>query len=50
MKRINWNIFNCAFWIEIVLSYILPLLSITVLNIKLDFRYHFFRFIMGVWE
>ena len=24
MKRINWNIFNCAFWIEIVLSYILP--------------------------
>lgn len=24
MKRINWKILNCAFWIEIVLSYILP--------------------------
>lgn len=24
MKRINWKILNYAFWIEIVLSYVLP--------------------------
>lgn len=24
MKRINWKVLNCAFWIEITLSYVLP--------------------------
>lgn len=24
MKRINWKVLNCALWIEVVLSYVLP--------------------------
>ena len=24
MKKINWNIFNTALWVELILSYILP--------------------------
>ena len=37
MKNINWKILNLAFWIEIVLSYLLPFKIIDNFQYKVGF-------------
>ncbi len=37
MRKINWKILNLSFWIEIVLSYILPFISIDNFQYKVGF-------------
>lgn len=37
MRRINWKILNLAFWIEIVLSYLLPFKIIDNFQYKIGF-------------
>lgn len=37
MKNINWKILNLAFWIEIVLSYLLPFKIIDNFQFKVGF-------------
>ena len=37
MKKINWKIVNIAFWIEIVLSYILPFKVVDDFQYKVGF-------------
>ncbi len=37
MKKINWKILNLAFWIEIVLSYVIPFKIIDNFQYKVGF-------------
>lgn len=37
MKKINWKIFNLAFWIEVILSYVLPFKVIDNFQYKVGF-------------
>ena len=37
MRKINWKILNLAFWIEIVLSYVLPFKIIDNFQYKVGF-------------
>lgn len=37
MRKINWNILNIAFWIEIILSYVLPFQTVGEFQYKVGF-------------
>lgn len=47
MKRINWKILNYAFWIEIVLSYVLPFTVHGSSQYKVGFPVSFLSFYSG---
>jgi len=42
VKKINWKLINAAFWIEIILSYILPFKVVNDFQYKIGFPIPFF--------
>lgn len=48
MKRINWKVLNCAFWIEFVLSYALPFSVHDGSQYKVGFPIPFLTFHNGI--
>lgn len=41
MRKINWKIVNCAFWVEILLSYVLPFRVVDNIRYEIGFPIRF---------